>query len=72
MALIFLPAGAWTLVRAYRLGDSPHSFAMMIFSGSLMLLVGMAGMVGMLAKGRIPAESEDDDEKSAAEGGRDP
>jgi uncharacterized membrane protein HdeD (DUF308 family) len=71
MALLFLPAGVWTLARAFRVGDAPHDFAMMIFSGSLTLLVGLAGLVGLAAKGRAPADMEVPDDQSAAEGGRD-
>jgi hypothetical protein len=40
---------------------------MLIFSGSLMLLVGLAGLVGLMAKGR-PSPQEEEEKPLAPEG----
>lgn len=34
---------------AFAIDDQPHIFVMLVFSGSLSLLVGLAGLVGFVA-----------------------
>jgi hypothetical protein len=47
-ALVLTPVGAWTLRAAF--GESqPHLFVMLVFSGSLTLLLGLTGLVGFAA-----------------------
>ncbi|MDR1656266.1 MAG: hypothetical protein LBT47_01760 [Deltaproteobacteria bacterium] len=69
MAVLFLPAGGYTLFSAFQIREVPHALVMMIFSGSLMLLLGLAGIVGLLAPERKAGEKESDDEESTAPGG---
>ena len=71
MALLFLPIGFWTLNGAFTIKEAPHAFVLLIFSGSLMVLVGLAGLVGLLARGRPPLEEDLHDEKPVAQGGGD-
>jgi hypothetical protein len=54
LCVVFLPAGIWTLSAAYALKE-PHYFVMFIFSGSLMVLLGLAGAVG-LCVGKSPKD----------------
>ncbi|MDR0354972.1 MAG: hypothetical protein LBJ64_04475 [Deltaproteobacteria bacterium] len=64
MAVIFAPAGVQTLRAAFKIVE-PHIFVMFVFSGSLMLLLGLAGLIGLLpltGKGeRIASDASDDD-----------
>jgi putative effector of murein hydrolase LrgA (UPF0299 family) len=71
MALLFLPVGIWTLKGAFTLDEAPHAFVMLIFSASLTILVGLAGLVGLMAKGRKPLEEDADAEKPVAPSGGD-
>jgi putative effector of murein hydrolase LrgA (UPF0299 family) len=71
MVLLFLPVGVWTLSGAFTLREAPHIFVMLVFSGSLMILVGLSGLVGLFAKGRQNLEERFDDEKPLAPGGGD-
>jgi hypothetical protein len=61
MAAVFTPAGAWTLKAAFDITDGPHIFVMFIFSGSLMILVGLAGLGGLYFRLRPPAPSGEKD-----------
>jgi putative effector of murein hydrolase LrgA (UPF0299 family) len=45
MILIFTPLGVFTLITAYSI-NNPQVFVMVIFSGSLMVLLGLTGMLG--------------------------
>ncbi|MDR1608558.1 MAG: hypothetical protein LBT38_09160 [Deltaproteobacteria bacterium] len=49
MALIFLPFGYGVLEASFNLA-SPHIFVMFLFSGSLMILLGLTGIVGLIAE----------------------
>ncbi|MDR1486451.1 MAG: hypothetical protein LBT62_00425 [Deltaproteobacteria bacterium] len=70
MMVIFLPFGFYILWIAFEIDGSPHVFVMFIFSGSLMSLIGVAGLLGLISK--IPnTQQEQVDEKSGAEGGGD-
>jgi type IV secretory pathway TrbL component len=60
--LIFLPSGLYVLYRSFDL-TSPHIFVMMIFSGSLMVLLGLVFLVGLLAGGRGPSSSPPNQER---------
>jgi hypothetical protein len=71
MAILFLPVGFWTTHGAFSLREAPHAFVMLIFSGSLMILVGLAGLVGLMARGRPRPEEDVDDDKPFAPGGGD-
>jgi putative effector of murein hydrolase LrgA (UPF0299 family) len=46
-ALIFVPFGFMVIKSAFYL-NSPHIFAMFLFSGSLMILLGLTGLVGLI------------------------
>ena len=63
MALLFLPIGAWTLNGAFSIKEAPQAFAMLVFSGSLMILVGLAGVVGLVARGRPRGPGEDSEDQ---------
>jgi putative effector of murein hydrolase LrgA (UPF0299 family) len=54
---LFLPIGAWTLHAAFTLSE-PHYFVMFVFSGSLMILLGLSGVVGLIAK-REPKDEQE-------------
>jgi putative effector of murein hydrolase LrgA (UPF0299 family) len=75
MIILFLPVGVWTIRGAFTIREAPHAFVMLIFSGSLMILVGLAGLVGLVARGRPGSaeelENELDNEKPFAPGGGD-
>ncbi|MDR2352883.1 MAG: hypothetical protein LBF22_06915 [Deltaproteobacteria bacterium] len=47
--IVFLPAGGIIIYSAFSL-NQPHYFVMLIFSGSLMLLLGFSGVLGLLWK----------------------
>jgi putative effector of murein hydrolase LrgA (UPF0299 family) len=48
-ALLFLPLGFMVVKSSFYL-NSPHFFVMSIFSGSLMILLGLTGIVGLVVK----------------------
>jgi hypothetical protein len=52
MALLFLPSGIYTLYHGMKIKEAPHFLAMMIFSGSLMVLLGLAGIIGLITPDR--------------------
>ncbi|MDR1081142.1 MAG: hypothetical protein LBQ79_09350 [Deltaproteobacteria bacterium] len=60
MAVVFIPAGVWTLRTAFTLTEGPHVFVMLVFSGSLMILIGLAGLGGLYFRWRPPAPPEED------------
>ncbi|MDR1039690.1 MAG: hypothetical protein LBR80_05875 [Deltaproteobacteria bacterium] len=60
MAVVFTPAGAWTLRAAYSLTEGPQVFVMLVFSGCLMILIGLAGLGGLYFRWRPPAPPGDD------------
>jgi hypothetical protein len=45
MVLVFTPLGVLTLHAAYSI-NNPQVFVMVIFSGSLMVLLGLSGILG--------------------------
>jgi hypothetical protein len=47
-ALFFTPAGIFVLRGAFS-ETQPHQFIMLVFSGSLTLLVGLAALIGLVA-----------------------
>jgi hypothetical protein len=47
MGLVFTPIGILVLRAAFTVQE-PHIFVMFIFSGSLSLLIGLAGLAGLL------------------------
>jgi putative effector of murein hydrolase LrgA (UPF0299 family) len=55
MAVVFIPAGVWTLRTAFTMTDGPHVVVMLVFSGSLMILMGLAGLGGLYFRWRPPA-----------------
>ncbi|MDR2947435.1 MAG: hypothetical protein LBV79_11920 [Candidatus Adiutrix sp.] len=48
IAAFFTPAGAWVLWGAFERNE-PHIFVMLVFSGSLTLLLGLVGLIGFAA-----------------------
>jgi hypothetical protein len=52
LLLVFLPCGLYTLYQAYRIDGNPHVFVMFIFSGSLMVLLGLVGLIGLSQAGK--------------------
>jgi hypothetical protein len=64
MALVFLPLGAYTLYAAFTL-NNPHVFVMVVFSGSLMALLGLTGAAGAWF-GRPGRKEEEDLNESDA------
>ncbi|MDR1313164.1 MAG: hypothetical protein LBQ12_05585 [Deltaproteobacteria bacterium] len=59
MAALFTPAGVWTLRAAFSVTDAPHVFVMLMFSGSLMILIGLAGLGGLYFRLRPEAPREE-------------
>ncbi len=63
VALLFTPAGIIVLRGAFGT-DQPHYFVMLVFSGSLTLLVGLVGLIGFVAsfasKGASADKTSDD------------
>jgi hypothetical protein len=57
-ALIFIPLGILVIKSSFDI-PSPHVFVMLIFSGSLMVLLGLTGIVGLLAKDKPREESSE-------------
>jgi putative effector of murein hydrolase LrgA (UPF0299 family) len=55
--LFFVPAGYFVVKSAFYL-NSPHIFVMSIFSGSLMILLGLTGFAGLVMS--FEKKSEDD------------
>lgn len=49
MALAFTPGGAWVLRGAFGETAEPHAFVMLVFSGCLILLLGLVGLIGFVA-----------------------
>ncbi|MDR1044141.1 MAG: hypothetical protein LBP33_03360 [Candidatus Adiutrix sp.] len=47
-AIFFTPAGAMVLGGAFDV-DQPHLFVMLVFSGSLTLLLGLTALIGFVA-----------------------
>ena len=64
-ALVLTPAGALVLRGAFGETSQPHLFVMLVFSGSLTLLLGLVGLIGFVAsfasKG-APADKTSDDQ----------
>ena len=64
MALVLTPAGARVLSGAFGDLTQPHIFVMLVFSGSLTLLLGLVGLVGFVAsfasKGASADKTSDD------------
>ena len=59
MILAFTPAGAFVLCGAFDGIDQPHLFVMLVFSGSLMLLLGLVGLIGLVASFASKGASRD-------------
>ncbi|MDR3154547.1 MAG: hypothetical protein LBW85_09855 [Deltaproteobacteria bacterium] len=68
MALAFTPAGVWTLRTAFSLTEGPHVFAMLLFSGCLMILLGLAGLGGLYFRWRPPGGPGEKAAPAAPEG----
>ena len=66
LLVLFLPLGIYTVRRAYWIEDSPHEFVMLIFSWTMMILLGLTGLVGLFVSTR-PSRGP---EGSTAEGQR--
>jgi hypothetical protein len=70
LALLFLfgaPAGFWVLRGAFG-RQEPHILVMLVFSGSLILLLGLTGLIGFLASfasGEASADKSPADASSA-------
>jgi hypothetical protein len=47
ITLVFGPAGFLVIKSSYVLNE-PHIFAMFLFSGSLMILLALAGIIGLV------------------------
>jgi putative effector of murein hydrolase LrgA (UPF0299 family) len=54
MAVVFTPAGVWIIYASFTLENAPHIFVMFIFSGSLMILLGLAGIGGLILREKNP------------------
>jgi hypothetical protein len=54
MTLIFIPSGIWTLRFSFLIENAPHVFVLCIFSGSLMVLLGLVGLGGLLMSEKKP------------------
>jgi len=57
-AFIFTPAGAVVLRGAFGVSQ-PHLFVMLVFSGSLTLLLGLAAVIGFVASFGSKGASDD-------------
>jgi hypothetical protein len=51
LAVIFIPSGVYTLIVSFAVTD-PHVFVLFVFSGSLMVMLGLAGLIGIFVNGR--------------------
>jgi putative effector of murein hydrolase LrgA (UPF0299 family) len=69
LALIFLPTGVIIFKSAFSIHEAPHVFVMLIFSGSLTLLLGLCGALGLAIRSHKPIEKEQTDEKPPAASG---
>ena len=56
MALLFTPAGVYVLMASFSIENAPHVFVMCVFSWSLMILVGLAGIGGIVLREKAPRE----------------
>jgi hypothetical protein len=54
MAVVFTPAGVFVLYASFDIQNAPHFFVMYIFSGSLMILLGLAGIGGIVLREKNP------------------
>lgn len=63
-ALVLTPAGVLVLRGAFGETTQPHLFVMLVFSGSLTLLLGLVGLIGFVAsfasKGASADKTSDD------------
>ena len=63
-ALVMTPAGVLVLRGAFGETAQPHLFVMLVFSGSLTLLLGLVGLIGFVAsfasKGASADKTSDD------------
>ncbi|MDR2349932.1 MAG: hypothetical protein LBF41_04810 [Deltaproteobacteria bacterium] len=60
MALLFTPAGIWIIYASFTIENAPHVFVMFIFSGSLMILLGLVGLGGLILREKKDGENEAD------------
>jgi hypothetical protein len=64
LLLVFLPLGLYTVNQAYKIEDNPQVFVMFIFSGTLMILLGLTGVIGLcpikIKTTEPPEEAKDD------------
>ncbi|MDR2387477.1 MAG: hypothetical protein LBE80_07850 [Deltaproteobacteria bacterium] len=61
----FLPLGIYVVYRAYLIEEAPHEFVMLIFSGTLMILLGLTGFVGLFHGAiKSPGPLEDGEAKA--------
>ncbi|MDR2301459.1 MAG: hypothetical protein LBF38_05390 [Deltaproteobacteria bacterium] len=66
---LFLPLGLYVVYRAYLIKEAPHEFVMLIFSGTLMILLGLTGLVGLFHGAvKVSAPSEDGEGELEREG----
>jgi hypothetical protein len=64
MLVAFTPAGVWTLMMAFTV-NNPQIFVMLVFSGSMMVLLGLTGALG--AWFRRPGRREEKSEMRGEE-----
>lgn len=60
IAVVMVPVGCGVLWQSFTV-EQPHIFVMLIFSGSLTILVGLACLVGLVSSFWPPAPAEEPD-----------
>jgi hypothetical protein len=66
--------GLYVVYRAYLIQNAPHEFVMLIFSGTLMVLLGVTGLIGLIhgyLKTQAPSDRESETDLEGDEGGLD-
>ena len=57
MAVFFTPAGIAVVYASFSIEDAPHVFVMSVFSGTLMILIGVAGIGGVVLREKTPPKN---------------